>query len=172
MCLSPIVTFVTQSFDFPANKFYLDVNTYKGRQMDKFIVDSEELWHHINDLYKNKGGVYRLHCFSSDDHQDVIPVHRTIGADPDGVLYIGKADCFLDRVIELKKSLLPKYKTDTHICGRRYWNDMLYRFRMQFPLERLCVSLVKSDTPEESEKKELEEYCIKFGEIPPLNRMG
>jgi hypothetical protein len=141
--------------------------------MKKYLVDSKQLWHQIN-MPGVVGGVYKLHCFTSDDHQDVIPVNRVLGTDNEGVLYIGKADCFLDRVIELKKTILPEseYKTDTHICGRRYWTKIHKNFRIKFPVKRLCVSLVKSDTPEKSEKEELEEYCMKFGEIPPLNRMG
>ena len=86
-------------------------------------------------------------AFSPDNHQEVMPINR------------------------IKRSLLPNYRSHNHVCGRRYRLDLFESFRDRFPVERLCVSLTDSDEPEALEKKELKEYCKKFGELPPLNRM-
>ena len=117
--------------------------------MDKF---------RINEIHGTKGGVYKLHCYLPDDSKDVMPTNRILGTDDQGVLYIGKADSFLERVIDLKKSLLPNYKTDNHGCGSRYWNQTHTNFRVQFPMYRLFVSLIQSDDPGKFEKAEFNNY--------------
>lgn len=61
-------------------------------------------------------------------------------------------------------------KRTGHICGRRYWNNKYEKLRKKYPVERLCVSFIASDSPENKEKEELEKYCRQFGEPPPLNR--
>lgn len=139
--------------------------------MKKLLLSSDDLWHQIKDMYGSKGGVYKLHCYSDIDQLQIMTTNRLLGTDEDGVLYIGKAISFLDRVINLKKSISPEYKGSSHICGNRYKNDTYKNLRAKFTYSNLCVSFIESDNPEKDEKKEIEEYCKKFGEPPPLNRM-
>ena len=136
---------------------------------EKYLITSEELWNQINERFGDKGGVYKLHCLSLSGPKRIEPLSRLLNVDNEGVLYIGKAISYLDRVINLKKSLLPKMKSQGHICGRRYWNDTYKTLRVRYPAERLCISFVQSDSPEKLEKEELASYCKRFGEPPPLN---
>jgi len=127
------------------------------------------------DFYPNvptMGGVYRLHCFANDEGSDVMPVPRVLGVDHEGILYIGKATAFTDRVINLKKAISPEFRGTSHICGRRYKNPHYQSFGERFPASRLCVSFEPTSTPEKSEREALIAYVMRFGELPPLNRQG
>lgn len=132
----------------------------------KFIgkLSDSKLWDDINWRFENRGGSYIL--FSKNDNE-VRPISRALGKDPSGTLYVGKADCFLDRVINLKKSLSPNYKSGNHICGRRY--KKMEKFVSMFPFETLYVELTEHSNPEELERIRLENYVQEFGEVPPLN---
>jgi len=139
-----------------------------------FKIESEEFWQKIENNVKEtglEGGVYRLHCLKDPEGDEVIPIQRCMGEDNEGILYIGKANQFLNRVIDLKKSLLPNYKTKSHVCGLRYNNDAHANFRDAFPIERLCVTLVSDQNPKRMEEELLFKYCKKFGETPPLNSL-
>lgn len=137
--------------------------------MNELLLSADDLWEQIHNIYGDAGGVYKLYCL--EDSGDVIQANRLLGTDKEGVLYIGKAVSFVDRVINLKKTLSPPKKRSGHICGRRYWNERFEKLRLRFPFERLYLTVIDSDRPEELEREELDVYCKKFGEPPPLNRM-
>jgi hypothetical protein len=61
-------------------------------------------------------------------------------------------------------------KTASHICGRRYnKNDNI---KKAFPYSNLFLQLIGYERPEDKERELLDEYFIKFGEVPPLNANG
>jgi len=129
-----------------------------------FHIADKHFWDKIDDLYKEKGGVYKM--IAVEDKKR-ITIKRFLGYDQSGVLYIGKATSFLDRVINLKKSISPNLAGTSHICGRRYKANP--NIAIQFPFMNLYIELIQDDEPEELEKKLLKEYRITFGEVPPLN---
>ncbi len=114
--------------------------------------------------FAEEGGVYELY---SKNGGEVVVVNRCIKVDPKGILYIGKAKTFRNRVIGLRKTIDPLYKSESHICGRRYKNNK--NLMKQFPFEDLYVRLHQFDQPEVVEKKKIEDYFLEFGEVPPLN---
>lgn len=107
-----------------------DSKTYK--------LSSKDFWYQIKADFDNKGGVYKLFCL--DDNDNIINVNRLLKTDLNGVLYIGKATCFLDRVICLKKSISPDFSSSSHECGVRYKKS--YLIKEKFPFEGLSVELV------------------------------
>lgn len=135
--------------------------------VNEYQLSSETLWNEINDDFQNKGGAYKL-IFRSKGQ--IKPIGRFLGIDKDGVLYIGKATCYLDRVIALKKTIDPKMKSASHICGRRY--NKLEGVKAEYPYENLFIQLFQDDNPEEKELEFLNEYVNRFGEVPPLNANG
>ena len=134
--------------------------------MDYLNIIEDKFWDNISTRHSDKGGVYRIHWFNSD--QTPKNINRLLETDTQGVLYIGKAESFIYRVIMLKKTLI--YKSGGHIAGRRI--NSLKCLTERIPLESLYISLVQSDFPSELEKKSIKEYVEKFGELPPLNRMN
>jgi len=132
--------------------------------MKRYSIKNENLWHLINADFGNGGGVYKI-LWLIDNKPKTIP--RILGSDIQGVLYIGKASKYLDRVIELKKSLLPDYKSDNHDFGKRYNNTLILRENIQ--LKDLYVDLTPSNNPDRLEAEELEKYYNTFGELPPFN---
>lgn len=123
------------------------------------------LWNKINEHFDNRGGIYKVIAVKDDVP---VTINRFLGSDKDGVLYIGKALSYLDRVINLKKSTAPKYKSSNHEFGVRYKQHP--SIKIHFPFETLYVKLEQSDTPDEYEYTELRKYFDTFGELPPLNR--
>ncbi len=121
-------------------------------------------WDSINERHQSKGGVYKIVAVRNGRRQ---LVNRFLGTDNRGVLDIGKATSFIDRVIDLKKSISTDYNGRAHICGRRYKSNP--NIAKQFPYDILFIDLVPSDTPEELERKLITEYANTFGEVPPLN---
>lgn len=135
--------------------------------MKHFKISSENIWHQINDEFKDSGGVYILKCLNGDNNYP-LTVNRLLASDEQGILYIGKANRFIDRVAELKKSISPQYTSGSHECGSRYKsNENIYK---NFPYESLHVELVGSDNPRQTESDLLQKYESKYGELPPLNR--
>jgi hypothetical protein len=121
----------------------------------------DELWKKLSD---KKGGVYKIIAIRDGK---IVPQHRFLGTDPDGILYIGKATSYIDRVIGLVKSISPKYNGNSHICGRRYKSNV--NIAKLFPFDTLHLDIIPSNEPEVIENKLLKEYFEKFGEAPPLN---
>lgn len=127
-------------------------------------ISDYDLWTKIYNGFQTKGGVYKIISVQNGKRTQI---NRFLGSDPDGVLYIGKATSFIDRVINLKKSISPEFGGSSHICGRRYKANP--NIAQQFPFCNLYLELTQSDTPEELERELLKNYCKLFGEVPPLN---
>lgn len=134
------------------------------------LIASPDFWEAINKNFGRSGGVYTLSCVQNDDSMRPTPVQRLLGEDADGVLYIGMATSFLDRVIQLKKSLSPEHVSQGHECGVRHKQHV--QIAQAFPYERLMVSFSVSEAPREAEQQALQHYFNRFGELPPLNRAG
>ena len=131
-------------------------------------ISSDRFWYDINDTFGDGGGVYVLSCV--DEKGTIIPVSRLLAVDSEGVIYIGMAKSFLDRVIELKKSLSPEHSSKGHECGSRHKSHSLICER--FPYEGLQVDLISAEGPRVAEQNALNTYVEKYGELPPLNRVG
>ncbi|RKN83354.1 hypothetical protein [Ulvibacterium marinum] len=131
------------------------------------IID-KDFWYKIKNDFPIGGGVYELYCMNK--YGKTIPVNRMLGTDDEGLLYIGKAGSFLDRVIELKKSISPDYNSRGHECGARYKASK--GIQEIYPYENLFVYLTSSENERILEIEKLNGYLEKFGEFPPLNRMG
>lgn len=130
----------------------------------QYKISDTEFWRKINSDFNIGGGTYQLYCV--DDIDNPIQINRLLKNDKKGILYIGKALTFLDRVIDLKKSLSPYHISANHECGVRYKNNL----RERFPYENLWVELESFENIDEAEKKLLSDYENEFGELPPLNR--
>lgn len=128
------------------------------------LFDDKTFWQLINDRHAEKGGVYKIIAVR-DGHR--VPINRFLGTDNDGVLYIGKATSFINRVIELKRSIASDYNGTTHICGRRYKSNP--NIAKLFPYNILHIELIETDSPEKLERQFLNEYSNVYGEVPPLN---
>lgn len=131
---------------------------------DLFLISDSEFWLRITEKHTDKGGVYKIVAVRDGRR---VPINRFLGTDPNGVLYIGKAACFLDRVINLKKSISPDMRGTSHICGRRYKSQPA--IAKQFPYEILHTELICSEQPDKLENNLLKAYANEFGEVPPLN---
>jgi len=131
-----------------------------------FKLSSKQLWDDINSSFGSNGGIYIL--FSKDENEKIKPINRLLRTDESGTLYIGRANCFTNRVIELKKSLSPEHQTKSHECGARM---KALRLIQHFNYENLFINLIESSDVKELELTKLSEYEAKFGELPPLNRM-
>ncbi len=144
------------------------MNNFKTNYMKKeYRLSDENLWGKIDKDFQNGGGIYKL--FYKED-KEIRSIQRFLGVDKEGVLYIGKTNCYLHRVIELKKTIKPDMKSSSHICGRRYnKNDQV---KKKFPYLNLFIELVGNVNPEKKERELLDEYFEKFGEVPPLNANG
>lgn len=133
-------------------------------------IASPDFWERIDATFGQSGGIYKLSCLRDGSTEELVPVQRLLGEDPEGVLYIGMAACFLERVIELKKSLSPRHVSRGHECGARHKEHD--RLAQAFPYERLMVSFIASESPRDAEQHALQDYFNSFGELPPLNRAG
>ena len=129
-----------------------------------FLISDKDFWTHINTKHLTKGGVYKV-IATKDGRR--LPVDRFLGTDNDGVLYIGCATSFLDRVIDLKKSIDPTYIATSHDCGKRYKTNP--NIAKKFPYDSLYIDLFPSDNPKQKETELLTEYRNTYGEAPPLN---
>ncbi|MCG9698363.1 hypothetical protein [Shewanella sp. Isolate11] len=136
--------------------------------MKDIKISSEKMWYDINDVHGQSGGVYILRCLSESGGP--IPINRLLGTDESGVLYIGKANSFLNRVAELKKSISPDYNSGSHECGSRYKSHRA--ITQAFPYKFLYVNLIESEEPRKVESELLNDYENKYGELPPLNRIS
>jgi hypothetical protein len=127
------------------------------------ILD-DKLWDKIITKYQRTGGAYLL-IAKQDGKREKID--RFLAKDQRGVLYIGKANAFVDRVIELKKSLSPSHQSNSHGCAKQYNSNM--KISERFPLETLYIQLIASPEPKRKETELLSSYRDLFGEVPPLN---
>jgi len=133
----------------------------------EYQLSSKKLHNEINNDFQQKGGAYKLLV---KDNNKALPINRFLGTDKDGILYIGKATSYLNRVLALKKTIDPNLKSKSHICGRRYnKNEKIIE---QFPYINLFVQLIEDQYPEIKERELIDEYFNKYGEVPPLNANG
>ena len=132
-----------------------------------FQISDDDFWYQIEAKLGKSGGVYIL---KSGRNKRPYVINRFLDADHDGRLYIGKAGCFLDRVIELKKSLSPNHVSAGHECGER-WKKHI-GIQEKYPYVSLFVELKADDHPRARESALLEAYMEQFGEYPPLNRVS
>src|SRR5680860_509616 len=117
------------------------------------IID-ENFWYQIEEDFPVGGGVYELYCMNGNGL--TIPVQRMLGSDEDGILYIGMASNFLDRVINLKKSISPKYKSVSHECGTRYKAST--KTKELYPYQNLFVNLTLSEDYRLLEREKMSIY--------------
>lgn len=133
--------------------------------MDNLLqIAGEDFWDNINQQHQTKGGVYKIIAVRNGQRQ---PINRFLGTDGEGVLYIGKATSFINRIVDFKKSIDHNYNSSAHICGRRYKSNP--NIAEQFPYDTLFVELIQTDRPVELERKLIVEYATTYGEVPPLN---
>lgn len=128
-------------------------------------ISDTEFWNSINKEFSNGGGVYKV---IATDSEKPVAIQRLLDIDTEGVLYIGKATSFLERVIFLKTSTDPDYESSNHEFGVRYKKHET--MKTKFPYDKLFVRLEASDKPDNLESEALKNYHDKFGELPPLNR--
>jgi hypothetical protein len=131
----------------------------------KHRISEPELWRNLKVKYGNKGGIYKLFCVRDSK---TIQVNRLLGSDINGILYIGETNSFIERVVELKKSLSPAHHSSNHNCGIRY--KSINRIKEVFPYQDLFISFEICDNPKRRESELLGDYLRKFGELPPFNR--
>ena len=136
--------------------------------MEQFKISSETMWDDINAKFGKQGGVYKLKCDESKNSFIPLSVNRFLKNDNEGVLYIGMAKEFLDRVPNLKKSISPNYKSSSHECGARYKSNQ--SIQDKYPFENLYIELIGSDDPRDLESDLIRKYEVEFGELPPFNR--
>ena len=142
-------------------------------QAEKYLsarISDPEFWNQVNQAFGLAGGIYRVSCEGELGTRLPMPISRLLSTDPAGTLYIGMAASFVNRVIELKKSLSPDHRSAAHECGSRYKSHVAIAER--FPYQRLLITLEHSNAPRESELMALKSYYDTFGELPPFNRSG
>lgn len=132
-----------------------------------FHIANENFWFNIESEFGQAGGIYKLVCIQKGKP---LPICRLTGKDNNGILYIGKATSFLNRVIELKKSISKGYETLSHEAGFRYLE--IDTIQKHFPYKDLYVLLKVDDNTDTPEQEALKSYVNEFGEPPPLNRIG
>ena len=132
-----------------------------------YLLSSEKIWQKLERDHGDKGGVYKLHCFDEENDRRFIPINRILGVDQEGVLYIGKASVICNRIGDLMKSLSPKHKSFNHPAGMRYASNQI--LQESFPFERLCVTVLPNEKPNEAEIHEMRKYFKEYGEVPPFN---
>lgn len=130
-----------------------------------YRLSDKEFWGKIKKDFGEGGGTYELYCMLPKTY--IVPVPRMLKTDKSGTLYIGKATSFLDRVIELKKSLSPNHTSSNHECGVRYKDSEILQGK--YPYEHLYIELHGTDMGVELEREKLKSYVREFGELPPLN---
>lgn len=142
-------------------------------QVEKYLsarISDPEFWTQVNQAFGVAGGIYRVSCEGEPGTRLPMPIRRLLSTDPAGTLYIGMAASFVNRVIELKKSLSPDHRSAAHECGSRYKSHVAIAER--FPYQRLLITLEHSNAPREAELMALKSYYDTFGELPPFNRSG
>jgi len=137
-----------------------------GEKMKVFMLLEPDFEDQIQKRFGDSGGVYWLRCVEEKGQDKFVRISRAIDNDDGGILYIGKAERLQTRLKNLRRCI--DHKSKKHICGRRYNSNS--NLKKKFPLNRLCVSVKRANNPEELEKKNLDKYFKKYGDLPPLNR--
>ena len=71
---------------------------------DLLQIGDKELWNNIHKRHQDKGGAYKIIAINNGQ---TVPINRFLGAVDEGILYIGNATSFINRLIELKKTQKP-----------------------------------------------------------------
>ncbi len=95
------------------------------------------------------------------------PIGRLVKDDEGGILYIGKGVIlpYNNRIGKFVNSL--NSTENIHDGGNRINMKSILD---KFPLEDACIKVTLTENPEQLESNLLNEYCQKFGELPPFNR--
>ena len=115
----------------------------------KYPLSDKELWYKIESDFSKSGGIYKLFCLDNNDQ--IIRINRLLKTDRNGILYIGKTTSFLDRVINLKKSISPDYNSDSRECGVRYKSSDF--IKAKFPFQNLIIELNTYENTHSAEKE-------------------
>jgi hypothetical protein len=133
--------------------------------MIEFQLIENNLYYNILQHFGEKAGGIYIVIWKRDGQ--VKKINRLVGPDLEGILYIGKADFFLERVINLKKSVC---MSGTHGFGLTLKQLKKNILTHDLPKDNeLYVCLIQSDNPKGTEELELRNYQEKFGELPPFN---
>lgn len=132
----------------------------KQPQIELISIVEKDFWKQIPE----SGGVYFIYSYNNN-----IPskLDRVLGADEEGVLYIGKSENLRERLRMLWRVLNPNLKATAHTFGTKYNNNK--KLREAFPLKSLYVSFRITTTPKILESELLDKYFSKYGEVPPFN---
>ena len=132
----------------------------KSQHMKIISLAENNFWKQIPE----SGGVYFIYSLNNN-----IPIKldRVLGADEEGVLYIGKSENLRERLRMLWRVLNPKLKATAHTFGTKYNNNK--KLREAFPLNSLYVSFRITTNPKTLESELLDKYFSKYGEVPPFN---
>jgi hypothetical protein len=95
------------------------------------------------------------------------PIHRLIGVDNKGILYIGKGD-ILSSSTRVGKFVNALNETENRHDGGLRFN--LQAIKSVYPLEDATIEIQLTDDARTEERKQLNQYVEKYGELPPLNR--
>lgn len=133
----------------------------KNSQHMKIISLAENnFWKQISE----SGGVYFVYAYKNN-----IPIKldRVLGADDEGLLYIGKSENLRERLRMLCRVLNPYQKATAHTFGTKYNNNK--KLREAFPLNSLYVSFRITTNPKKLVSGLLDKYFSNYGEVPPFN---
>ena len=132
----------------------------KSQHMKIISLAENNFWKQIPE----SGGVYFIYSLNNN-----IPIKldRVLGADEEGVLYIGKSENLRERLRMLWRVLNPKLKATAHTFGTKYNNNK--KLREAFPLNSLYVSFRITTNPKTLESELLDKYFSNYGEVPPFN---
>ena len=130
----------------------------------EYLLSDKDLGNKIHTDLKESRGFYYLYSKKGGKRRQT---NRLYKIDKQGILYIGQTKNLVNRITGLKKTIDPDYKSEPHICGRRYNINSLAK--KKFPYESLYVKLEPSKNHKELEKDIIRSYFMEFGEVPPFN---
>lgn len=105
---------------------------------------------------------------------------RLLGQDSTGLLYIGKSNNlqrrlnYLRSACKLEKDISPNKRGEIHVFGKTLFNlieskiDFL-ELNPQLNPNNFIIEFSYTDNFSEVETKQLNEYLLLFGEVPPFN---
>jgi len=125
----------------------------------------------IPDNIHLKSGCYALLLFEENEAKSIC---RLSGKDNNGILYIGKADKILKRIISLQQSVIfnsDKSQNEPIEKGHQSLSRKYFRIRKKIDVKNLRIGIWdnQEDLPEKLESYLLELYVDSYGELPPLN---
>jgi hypothetical protein len=121
----------------------------------------------ISETLHSSNGVYIIHL--CDLNGNPVPIYRLCGKDSEGHIYIGAAEktTLSYRLITFLHSMNPERRQSNHSAGSKIKeNENLRNWLNEY---RLYFDVEISSNPKELERNKLNEYKMKYGEVPPLN---